>query len=159
YRVYNPTCFKAGNCIAGNNYTANPPSTFWFPALGPCPGATVTTSGSGFVVGTSADCPGLRGMMNGTPFLLNSADITLSTVNGDPLTDYSLQPYNTVGTTLGNTCTASCGSPYARGGPREASDHSDMGADMNKIRHALQRTIYDDCSAATGTCGAGPNPE
>src|SRR5262249_17738951 len=44
YRVYNPTCFKAGNCIAGNNYTANPPSTFWFPALGPCPGATVTTS-------------------------------------------------------------------------------------------------------------------
>lgn len=150
YRIYNPTCFAAGNCPAGNA-VGPPPSTFWYPSLGPCPGTTVTTSGSGWASGVSDNCPGFQGMMNTTSFVLE--------LPGDPLTNYKLQPYNTVGTTLGNTCTANCGSPYAAGGPREASDHTDMGADMNRIRHALQRTIFDDCSAATGTCGAGPNPE
>jgi hypothetical protein len=97
-------------------------------------------------------------MMNGVPFLLVSNDPSIA-ANGDPLTDYALQPYNTVGSGPGNTCTANCGSPYAAGGPRQAHDGTDLGADMNKIRHAQQRTIYDDCSAATGTCGTGPHPE
>lgn len=83
----------------------------------------------------SATCIGVVGGMNGNAVGINTAT--------DPLIYYSLDP----------------SSVYKAGGSRQASDGTDMGADMNAIRNAMHRTIYP--CPTTGACGStgGPYPD
>lgn len=85
---------------------------------------------------TSA-CVGMNGMMNGAAFNVNPA------APNDPLTFYALHS----------------SSVYKAGGARQASDGTDMGADMNKIRTALHERQFSGCHP--GACGStgGPYPD
>jgi hypothetical protein len=77
-------------------------------------------------------------MMGNVPYLMTSPN---------PLTDYALDP----------------SSLYKAGNARQASDGTDMGADMNKIRNAMSETKFSGCStvpAAPNYCGpTGPFPD
>jgi len=128
-RGSNPATYNGGGAPPISIGTAG--STMWVGAAGAqiCPHSTA-----------DANCLGLNGFMSNAPFVV---DPTLSsTPNADPLVFYAVHP----------------SSLYKTGGSRQASDGTDLGADMERIRHALNSLIYTGCTP--GACGpTGPFPD